>query len=427
MNKKGVDQDMNKKDYWVGLLSGLLISVFIVCCVLCGRMFFGPAGGYEQSSALASGRAGDKTGNIGQANFDSDDFDEDVIEKINLLKSAIEYYYVEDLDEEVLADGLYSGLMDSLGDPYAEYYTPDQWIAMQNSTEGIYYGIGAYMKKDTVTGYPQITGIIRNTPAEEAGILIDDYIYEVDGTDVFDMNLSDVTSMIKGPEGTTVELTIIRPSTGEELAMTLERRKVETPTVEYEMLEGNIGYISIAEFDTVTVDQFAEALAMVKGNDMEGLILDLRGNPGGSLSAVVEIGRMLLPKGLIVYTEDKYGERNEYTCNGERCIDVPMVVLVNGGSASASEILAGAIKDYGIGTLLGTTTYGKGIVQRLIALDDGSAIKLTVSHYYTPLGNDIHKLGIVPDVELEFDADAYKQDETDNQLERAIELIQQKL
>ena len=412
---------MNKKDYWIGLLSGLLISVFIVCCVLCGKMFLTPADEYEQSSAQTSGHRAES---ISRLNPDAEGFDEDVIEKINLLKSAIEYYYVEDLDEDAMADGLYSGLMNSLGDPYAEYYTPDQWIAMQNSTEGIYYGIGAYMKKDTVTGYPQITGIIRETPAEEAGLLIDDYIYEVDGKDVFDMNLSDVTGMIKGPEGTTVSLTVIRPSTGEELDMTIERRKVETPTVEYEMLEGNIGYISIAEFDTVTVDQFAEALATVKGNNMEGLILDLRGNPGGSLNAVVEIARMLLPKGMIVYTEDKYGERNEYTCDGQRCIDVPMVVLVNGGSASASEILAGAIKDYGIGTLLGTTTYGKGIVQRLIALDDGSAIKLTVSHYYTPLGNDIHKVGVVPDEELEFDADAYAKDATDNQLERALEMLQ---
>lgn len=412
---------MNKKDYWIGLLSGLLISVFIVCCVLCGKMFLTPADEYEQSSAQTSGHRAES---ISRLNPDAEGFDEDVIEKINLLKTAIEYYYVEELDEDAMADGLYSGLMNSLGDPYAEYYTPDQWIAMQNSTEGIYYGIGAYMKKDTVTGYPQITGIIRETPAEEAGLLIDDYIYEVDGKDVFDMNLSDVTGMIKGPEGTTVSLTVIRPSTGEELDMTIERRKVETPTVEYEMLEGNIGYISIAEFDTVTVDQFAEALATVRGNNMEGLILDLRGNPGGSLNAVVEIARMLLPKGMIVYTEDKYGERNEYTCDGQRCIDVPMVVLVNGGSASASEILAGAVKDYGIGTLLGTTTYGKGIVQRLIALDDGSAIKLTVSHYYTPLGNDIHKVGVVPDEELEFDADAYAKDATDNQLERALEMLQ---
>lgn len=413
---------MNKRDFWTGFLSGLLISVFIACGILCVNLFLSVGKDYGPAGLAAAGN----TGSIpvsGERTY----FDSDVIEKINLLRSTIKYYYVEDLDDEILEDGLYSGLMDSLGDPYAEYYTPEQWIALQNSTEGIYYGIGAYMKKDTVTGYPQITGVIRNTPAEESGIQIDDYIYLVDGMDVFDMNLTDVTSMIKGEEGTTVTLTLIRPSTGEEIEMTLERRKVETPTVEYEMLDNDIGYIIISEFDAVTVDQFAEALAMVKGNGMRGLILDLRGNPGGNLSAVVDIARMLLPEGIIVYTEDKYGNRNEYTCDGSKCINVPMVVLVNGGSASASEILAGAIKDYGIGTLVGTTTYGKGIVQRLIALDDGSAIKLTVSHYYTPLGNDIHQIGIVPDEELEFDTESYAEDRTDNQLERAVELLRRQI
>lgn len=413
---------MNKRDYWTGFLSGLLIAVFFACGALCVHLFFSVGNDLNQVSLTT---AGNPDGTM--ASDEQSYFDYDVIQKINLLRSTIKYYYVEDLDDEILEDGLYSGLMDSLGDPYAEYYTPEQWIAMQNSTEGIYYGIGAYMKKDTVTGYPQITGVIRNTPAEESGIQIDDYIYLVDGIDVFDMNLTDVTSMIKGEEGTTVTITLVRPSTGEEIEMTLERRKVETPTVEYEMLDNGIGYIIISEFDAVTVDQFAEALAMVKGNGMRGLILDLRGNPGGNLSAVVDIARMLLPEGIIVYTEDKYGNRNEYTCDGSRCINVPMVVLVNGGSASASEILAGAIKDYGIGTLVGTTTYGKGIVQRLIALDDGSAIKLTVSHYYTPLGNDIHQIGVVPDEELEFDSESYAEDQTDNQLDRAIELLMEQI
>lgn len=399
-----------KKDFWAGLFSGLLISVVLCCCVLCYKLIF------EARQTTTPAISADAVG-----------FSPEVIEKINLLKGTIEYYYVEDMDTQTMEEYLYRGLMDSLGDPYADYYTPEQWIAMQNSTQGIYYGVGAYLKKDTVTRYPQITGIIRNTPAEEGGLMVDDFIYKVDGTDVFDMNLSDVTAMIKGEEGTTVDLTIYRPSTGEEIEMTLERRRVENPTVEYEMLDNQIAYIMISEFDGVTVDQFAEALAVVKGSDMKGLILDLRGNPGGSLGAVVEIARMLLPEGLIVYTEDKYGERNEYRCDGSRCLDVPLVVLVNGGSASASEILAGAIKDYGLGTLLGTTTYGKGIVQRMIALDDGSAIKLTVSHYYTPLGNDIHQVGIEPDIELEFDADAYAEDETDNQLDRAIEILTEQI
>ena len=194
-----------------------------------------------------------------------------------------------------------------------------------------------------------------------------------------------------------------------------------------EMLENNIAYIQITEFDQVTVDQFSEALAVCKGSGMEGLIIDLRSNPGGSLSAVCEIARKILPKGLIVYTEDKYGEREELTCDGKNEIQVPMVVLINDYSASASEILAGAVKDYNIGTLIGTTTYGKGIVQRINRLDDGTALKLTVSAYYTPSGKNIHGIGIEPDIELEYDYDLAEEQEIDNQVEKAIEVLEGKI
>ncbi len=220
-------------------------------------------------------------------------------------------------------------------------------------------------------------------------------------------------------------MTIIRGegTDREELDFTVERRKVETPTVEYEKKENGIAYIQISEFDAVTVDQFAEALAEAKADNLKSLIIDLRSNPGGSLKAVVDIAGMLLPAGRVVYTEDKYGKQIEYTCDGKHELNVPMVVLVNGNSASASEILAGAIKDYKKGTLMGTTTFGKGIVQQLFTMTDGSAVKLTVSHYYTPNGNDIHKVGIEPDVEIKFDAEAYKADKTDNQLDAAIEYL----
>jgi carboxyl-terminal processing protease len=195
--------------------------------------------------------------------------------------------------------------------------------------------------------------------------------------------------------------------------------------VQFEMLDDQIAYIEIEEFDDVTVDQFADALAMAKGSDMEGLIIDLRANPGGSLSAVVDIAGMLLPKGLVVYTEDKEGNRSEYSSDGTHEIQVPLVVLVDGNSASASEILAGAIQDYGIGTLVGTTTFGKGIVQQVIGLDDGSAIKLTISSYFTPNGRNIHGIGIEPDVECEFDGETYynTEDHYDNQLEKAKEVL----
>jgi len=175
----------------------------------------------------------------------------------------------------------------------------------------------------------------------------------------------------------------------------------------------------------VTVDQFADALDQARSSGMESMILDLRGNPGGSLSAVVDIARMLLPKGLIVYTEDKTGKRVEYKCDGRHEIDVPMMVLIDGNSASASEILAGAIQDYGVGTLVGTTTYGKGIVQQIFSMDDDSAVKITISGYFTPNGRDIHGIGIEPDVECKFDAEAYYDEENpyDNQLEKAKELL----
>ena len=280
------------------------------------------------------------------------------------------------------------------------------------------------MTLDTVTQLPMLSGVFSGSPAEEAGLRDGDIIYKVDGDEVTGLSLDEAVSLIKGPEGTIVHLTIYREGETDYLEVDVERRRVESPTVEYEMLEDNMGYIQIVEFDDVTVDQFTEALAVLKGSGMESLILDLRSNPGGNLDAVVDICDRILPKGLIVYTEDKYGNRDEYFCDGKHQLEVPLAVLINGGSASASEILAGAIKDYGIGTLVGTTTYGKGIVQQVVSLRDGSAVKLTVSDYYTPKGNNIHGVGIEPDVEIELDAEKYYADEpVDNQLEKAKEVL----
>lgn len=291
-------------------------------------------------------------------------------------------------------------------------------------TEGIYYGIGAYLMLDPDTGLGKVSGVIENTPAEEAGLRADDLIYLVDGETTMGLELSEIVARVKGEEGTTVHLTIYREGETDYLEIDVERRKIEAPTVKYEMLKNNIGYIQITEFDEVTTDQFTEALAVVKGSGAKGLILDLRGNPGGSLNTVIDIARQLLPKGLIVYTEDKYGERDEYNCDGKRELDIPLVVLVNGNSASASEILAGAIKDYRKGVLIGTTTFGKGIVQRVLPLTDGTALKLTISAYYTPNGNNIHGVGIEPDIVCEFDGDAYYDDGVDNQLERALKELE---
>ena len=352
------------------------------------------------------------------------------VKKLQALETTInKYFFLEKADNETLQEGLYKGLLSALDDPYTEYYSAEELEELMQDTEGIYFGIGAYVGLDSLTSLPKISGVIGNSPAEEADLRPNDLVYEVDGTSTYGLTLTEAVNLIRGPEGTQVELTIVREGAGDYLHVTLTRRKVETPTVEYEMLEDDMGLISVSEFDDVTVDQFADALATIKGSGAKGIILDLRGNPGGSLSAVVSMCRMILPEGMIVYTEDKSGKRSEYTCDGSRKLTLPLVVLVDMNSASAAEIMAGAIQDHGLGTLVGTTTFGKGIVQQIVPFKDGSAVKITISAYFTPSGKNIHGIGIVPDVECEFDGEAYygSEDHPDNQLEKAKEVLREKI
>ena len=356
--------------------------------------------------------------------------DAEMIEKLQVLEGMVDkYYYLGEVTDEEFRDGVYKGLLSALNDPYSEYYTAEELASMMEQSEGIYYGIGAYVSLDSATGLPKISGVIKNSPAEEAELRANDLIYEVDGKSTYGMSLTEAVAMIKGPEGTDVQLTLIREGESDYLELTLTRQRVESPTVEFSMEEDDMAYIQVTEFDDVTVDQFAEALAMARGSGAKGIILDLRGNPGGNLSTVVEMCQMILPEGMIVYTEDKNGRREEYESDGSRELELPLVVLVDMNSASAAEIMAGAIKDYGIGTLVGTTTFGKGIVQQIMPFRDGSAVKLTISAYYTPSGKNIHGTGIEPDVVCEFDGEAYyaSEDHPDNQLEKAKEVLREKM
>lgn len=400
-------------NFLLGLVSGIALTVLV-----CGFAFVG----YRVYEAVDSR-------NVAKSGSADSVVNENTQEKLEAIENVIDEYYYQDADIDVdaMTEGMYAGMVNALGDPYSVYYTEEEWKDLMQETEGIYYGIGAYLMLDPDTGFGKISGVIENTPAEEAGLRADDLIYLVDGEATLGLELTEIVARVKGEEGTTVHLTIYREGESDYLEIDVERRKIEAPTVKYEMLENDIGYIQITEFDDVTTDQFTEALAVIKGSDAKGLILDLRGNPGGSLSAVVDIARELLPKGLIVYTEDKYGERDEYNCDGKKELDIPLVVLVNGNSASASEILAGAIKDYKKGILIGTTTFGKGIVQRVLPLTDGTALKLTISAYYTPNGNNIHGVGIEPDIVCEFDGDAYYENDVDNQLERAVEELKKEV
>lgn len=404
-------QQSGTKYYVLGMVTGIL-AVFAVVLGAVGAVRLYRAVIPISRGNASSGIQSENTGSITDVN---------VGKKLAVLEETIGKYFWKDVAEETLEDGLYRGLLDSLDDPYSVYYTSEELIALQQQTEGIYYGIGAYIQ-DGDAGYVQISRVIKNTPAEESGLMQGDYIYKVNDEDMQGKDKTYVVSKIKGEEHTFVTVTVIRENAVEPIDISVERRKIESPTVEYEMYDNGMAYIQITEFDLVTTGQFESAYNQAKAEGMKGLIIDLRSNPGGNLSTVCDISRMLLPKGMIVYTEDKYGKREEYTCNGENRIEVPLVVLTNGYSASASEILAGAVKDYGIGKLVGTTTFGKGIVQKVIDLSDGSAIKLTVSSYFTPKGNNIHGIGVEPDVEVQFDAELYKNG-TDNQLEKAKEVL----
>lgn len=406
---------MNKKrSFLSGMLVGVMLTLVVGGGYFAGRQLYRAFSGELSTSFVFTGE-GQSVANP------------ETINKMNILEELVTANYLRDVEKEEMQEGVYRGMIAALDDPYSQYYSKEEQEELQKKTQGIYYGIGASVTIDQETNLPRIAKVFEGTPAQEAGILANDLLYMVDDTLVQGMDLLSAVSLVKGDEGTTVHLTVIREGETDYLEFDVERRKLENETVEYRMLDEEIGYIQITEFDNVTVDQFTDALATCKGSGMKGLILDLRGNPGGNLSTVCDIARMMLPEGLIVYTEDKEGKRVEYSCDGEHPLEAELVVLVDGNSASASEILAGAVKDYGIGTLVGTTTYGKGVVQHILKISDGSAVKLTASKYYTPKGNDIHEVGIAPDVEVSFDGEAYLEDGTDNQLEEAISIMKEKI
>lgn len=403
----------NKKQFIRGIAVGVVITAVV-------------AGGVSFGSRALTKVSDEKKAESGELNLTSTA----VEDKITEIETLVQKYYLNEIDTEQVENYLYKGMIAGLDDAYAAYYTKEEYQSMMDSTNGSYYGIGVEMSQNMTTGIITITRVFEGSPAEEAGLLPGDVIYKVQDTEVTGEDLTKVVSMVKGAEGTTVPISVAREGESDYLTFDVERRTIEISTVEHRMLDGNIGYISIASFDDVTVNQFLTALEDLENQGETALIIDLRNNGGGLVSSAGSILDRLLPEGLIVYTEDKYGNREELKSDAENYFDKPLAVLVNGNSASASEIFAGAIKDYGIGTLVGTQTFGKGIVQKVYPLSDGTAVKLTVSKYYTPKGNNIHGIGITPDVEVELDADVANAitipEEKDNQLQKAVEILTEK-
>lgn len=347
-------------------------------------------------------------------------------EKLSGIQALIQKEYIGEVDEDALQTGICQGYVGALGDPYSAYYDEEQTSALMETTQGEYGGIGVVLTQNLDTGVTTASSVYEDSPAMKAGMKDGDIIYQVEGRDVSGMALEEISGSIKGEKGTTVEITVLRGEEREEVSLTITRDTIQAETVKTRMLEDEIGYLAISEFDSVTLEQYREGLAELTTQGMEGLIVDLRGNPGGNLDTVCEILDLMLPEGLIVYTEDKDGNRQEFTSDEAQEVQVPLAVLVDGNSASASEIYAGAIQDYGIGQIVGTKTYGKGVVQTIYDLKDGTSLKLTVAEYFTPNGRNIDGEGITPDVEVTYQRDE-NDPEADNQLDRAVETLQNEM
>jgi len=320
--------------------------------------------------------------------------------KLAAIQMLVDQYYLGDTEEIAFEEGVYKGVMEQLNDPYSVYYTEEEYNELMEDDSGLYVGIGVVVSQNIYTKEVMITRVFKNGPAAKAGLLRYDIILAVDDVDVTDMELTDIVDRIRGAAEDKVVLTISRD--GEKLEIESARGTVEAEMVEYQMLDEDSGYIVIYEFIEMTYEQFMEGYKALTEAGMKNLILDLRSNPGGLLDQVWQVSDAFLPVGsVVVSTEDNQGNKEYLKAENEDTIDIPLVVLTDGYSASASEILAGVIKDYELGTLMGQTTYGKGIVQRIFPLSDGSAIKMTISKYFTPSGNYIHDKGIEPDIVIE--------------------------
>ena len=355
-----------------------------------------------------------------------------VTDKEEEIYNTIDEYYLNGIDNDKMKDGIYKGMVDSLGDPYTVYYNTEEYKQFTSSSSGTYSGIGVAVSQNVTTGAITIVKTFKKGSGEKEGMKPGDVIYKVEGKKIEGLELSKVVSMIKGKEGTFVKVTVLRD--GKEIEFNLERKKLEVDTVNYRMEDRSgkkIGYISVSEFDEVTASQFKSAISELSKEGMEGLVIDLRDNPGGLLDVTCEMLDRMIKKGLLVYTVDKYGKRVDEDATDSDSFDKPVVILVNGNSASASEVFSGAMKDYKAATLVGTKTFGKGIVQSIVPFGDGTAMKVTVSKYYTPNGVNIHGTGIEPDVVVELSKDATKngkyERKNDNQLDKALDVVVDKL
>ena len=423
----------NKKFFlgvFIGMIVMVLLAVGLVDLAFQNRnvrmLLFDTV---KKMSTISSEETGaEKSGKVSGAAIDWNK----VTDKEEEIYNTIDDYYLNGIDNDKMKDGIYKGMVDSLGDPYTVYYNSEEYKQFTSSSSGTYSGIGVAVSQNVTTGAITIVKTFKKGSGEKEGMKPGDVIYKVEGKKIEGLELSKVVSMIKGEEGTFVKVTVLRD--GKEIEFNLERKKLEVDTVNYRMEERSgkkIGYISVSEFDEVTASQFKNAISELNKEGMEGLVIDLRDNPGGLLDVTCDMLDRMIKKGLLVYTVDKNGKRVDEDATDSDSFDKPVAILVNGNSASASEVFSGAMKDYKAATLVGTRTFGKGIVQSIVPFGDGTAMKVTVSKYYTPNGVNIHGTGIEPDVVVELSKDATKngkyERKNDNQLDKALDVVVDKL
>lgn len=403
-----------KKTRAGGFFRGLLLLVLLL---------FAAGFGFRLGRTTLIGKS--KTGSektSSNLSLDSDSIDK----KLELFQAYVNEFYLNDINPSKVEDGIYKGFVSGLEDPYAEYYSPDEYRQLMDEDSGQYKGIGVTVMKDTATGYVLVESVFENQPAARAGIQTGDLITSVNGRNTLEMELTEVVMEIKNKNRKDADIKIVRD--GKILDFKVVKSDIVLDTVEYSMKKDQVGYIKITEFIENTDEEFIEAVDELQKEKMKGLIIDLRNNGGGLLDSCVNIVSRIIPADkLIVYTENKKKERQEFNSNSKKTVDVPIVILTNGNTASASEILTGCLQDYSKATIIGTKTYGKGIVQNILPLSDGSALKFTISKYYTPKGQDIHEKGIEPDKKIEMTDEELKearQDESrDTQLEEAIDQL----
>ncbi len=418
MNQNMMNNNNNNdgiKKFFTGMITGFLGAVIVFA--VAGFVFLGPL--FKKSTTVET---------VPQDYSSYEDFIESTSAKLSVIENYLskEFYYEYENDYQTLADNICKAYMASLGDDYAYYYNADEYSDLTEQSSGTYCGIGAVVQQDTTTGYIKIVKPYENAPAFEAGIRANDFITEIDGESVLGMDLNSAVALMKGEEDTKVEVTIVRD--GEEMVFEVTRKVIEIQTVEYEMLENNIGYVAVSSFEGLTAEHFADAVDSLIEDGAESIVVDLRDNGGGLLSAVCKMLDYLLPEGVLVYTEDADGNK-VYERSDAECVDIEMAILINGNSASASEVFTGAMQDYEKAVVVGETSFGKGIVQTVRYLGDGTAIKYTTSAYFTPDGRNIHGTGIEPDIEVSLpkEDEAYEDGvlkrEYDTQLQEAIKAL----